>query len=906
MRDIVTKAKTRHEIGQDIKDIKERVKEVGERRERYKVDTITPSKTSVDPRITSLYTKTADLVGIDDAREELITRMTKGDDMSTQQRIISVVGFGGLGKTTLAKAAYDKLKGQFNCTAFVPVGRNPDLKKVLRDISIDLDKQGYMHFNLEILDERQLIDKLQEFLENRRYFIVIDDVWETQSWGIIKLALVENNNGSRVIITTRTHEVAREAGEVYKLQPLSKENSRKLFFARIFGGESKVSDPQPDDEVLDKILRKCDGIPLALITMASLLVGKPREEWSEVHRSIGFGNNKENRQVENTLKILSFSYYDLPCHLRTCLLYLSVYPEDYMIDKRPLIWMWIGEGFVHEKQGMSSFEIGEGYFNELVNRSMIQLVEDAEGDAMECACQIHDMVLDLIRSISSEENFVAILDKNKKFGASSSSQGRSARRLAPQNNDIIMEARTDMQQLSARDTYFQGKMKRLHLKHLRNLIHLRCLRLLGSDFDLPEEVGTLKFLQTLEVEGMPMRKMDTFSVGLLTQLLCLRFRNTVWTVPDGFGMLMCLEELQISCFEHEEGPMRRFVKELGSLRELRVLRVAMNPGLSWDVRVQVDMVDSLRNLEKMEHLSLTTVSSPVPADTAAWEAAGFLPAHLQQLDVTLIRFSRFPSFCINPLRLPKLSHLSLHVDVLDEQDLRILGGLPDLRFLKLNVHSGAQVVCNNSSSDAADDGPYLFQKLRRCSLWCSELRLLLPSNDASFCMQYVRAYMLLGSGKRKDGVGVAPTLLPRVHKLRFEVRVREFKDGNNDDYGNLGLEYFASLQYATVTIDCRGASAAEVEELEAALRRAAEVHPNRPTLEVMRYGEEGMVSAAQDKESLETRNWDFQHHPIPQLGSRVTRLSFNIGNVMMCMGTCGLLIPCQLKRSNLHNRRFEH
>ena len=91
---------------------------------------------------------------------------------------------------------------------------------------------------------------------------------------MIKLALVENNNGSRVIITTRTHEVAREAGEVYKLQPLSNENSRKLFFAQIFGGESKISDPQPDADVLDKILRKCDGIPLALITMASLLVGK--------------------------------------------------------------------------------------------------------------------------------------------------------------------------------------------------------------------------------------------------------------------------------------------------------------------------------------------------------------------------------------------------------------------------------------------------------------------------------------------------------------------------------------------------------------------------------------------------------------------------------------------------------
>ena len=138
--------------------------------DRYKVDAIKPVKTLVDPRITTLYTKATDLVGIDEPREELITRLTKGDDMSAQQqRVVSIVGFGGLGNTTLAKAVYDQLKVQFDCRAFVSVSQNPDLNKLLKNILYELDKQKYANIHSTMFEERHLIDLVWEFLQNKRY-----------------------------------------------------------------------------------------------------------------------------------------------------------------------------------------------------------------------------------------------------------------------------------------------------------------------------------------------------------------------------------------------------------------------------------------------------------------------------------------------------------------------------------------------------------------------------------------------------------------------------------------------------------------------------------------------------------------------------------------------------------------
>uniref|UniRef100_A0ACD5ZDK4 Uncharacterized protein n=1 Tax=Avena sativa TaxID=4498 RepID=A0ACD5ZDK4_AVESA len=337
MGNLLPKGKARHKIANKIRSIKILIKEVAARRDRYRVDNVVANLAAtqtVDPRLLALFKDQKELVGIDVARDKITKRLMDGyeDVPNKQLEILSIYGIGGLGKTTLAKVVHEGLRDKFVLKAFVSVGQKPDVKKVLRDIILEL---GHKISDEPVLDEKQLIEKLHELLDNMRYFIVIDDIWDLEAWKIIRCALKDNNRGSRIITTTRSLEVARKSSEVYQLQPLSQDNSEKLFYTRLYGGKSKCPFDQPI-EISKKILQKCGGVPLAIITIASLLEGKPREDWSKVYDSIGFGHG-ENKDVDNTRKILLFSYYDLPYYLRACLLYLSIYPEDYTILKDTLI-----------------------------------------------------------------------------------------------------------------------------------------------------------------------------------------------------------------------------------------------------------------------------------------------------------------------------------------------------------------------------------------------------------------------------------------------------------------------------------------------------------------------------------------------------------------------------------------
>nr|XP_025877509.1 disease resistance protein PIK6-NP-like [Oryza sativa Japonica Group] len=114
MVNLFKKGRSHRQIVNEIKNIKDRVKEVAERRDRYKVESISASyaqaTATIDPRLTALFKKVTELVGINGARDMLIRRLSKGAGAFDEKlKVVSVIGVGGLGNTTLAKAVYDIL-----------------------------------------------------------------------------------------------------------------------------------------------------------------------------------------------------------------------------------------------------------------------------------------------------------------------------------------------------------------------------------------------------------------------------------------------------------------------------------------------------------------------------------------------------------------------------------------------------------------------------------------------------------------------------------------------------------------------------------------------------------------------------------------------------------------------------
>ncbi|XP_043687801.1 disease resistance protein RPM1-like [Telopea speciosissima] len=390
--------KSRHKIATDVQEIKRRITNIKERSQRYCFNSsdhqgsssssgtrraeTSSSSSWHDPRISSLYLEDSCIVGIDKPRDHLIQLLVQ-EEYSRSCTVISVAGMGGLGKTTLVKKVYDvpKVQEHFECHAWITVSQSFKPQNLLKSMMKQFYQEDEVVLRgLDSMEEVQLVNKLREYLQQKRYVIVLDDVWTIESWNSIQHALPNNDCGSRVVITTRSNEIASyckksNSSHVYNLKPLPDKEAWRLFCKTTFSLSQNVCPSDLEDLSL-KILKRCEGLPLAIVATGALLSlkEKTRFEWQKLLDNLG--SEFENNQILTRMtKILLLSFNDLPYYLKFCFLYFGIFPENYSIKCVRLFRLWTAEGFVGRQKGLTLEEVAEDYLKELVCRKLVQIEE---------------------------------------------------------------------------------------------------------------------------------------------------------------------------------------------------------------------------------------------------------------------------------------------------------------------------------------------------------------------------------------------------------------------------------------------------------------------------------------------------------------------------------------------------
>ncbi|KAG6498185.1 putative disease resistance protein RGA3 [Zingiber officinale] len=227
-----------------------------------------------------------DVIGRESEKNMIVDMLTKDDDVDESShgtlKVITIVGMGGLGKTALAQLVFndDSVKEYFYLRMWKVVGTEFDPAKIMKSV-LELAFAAPVKIS-EIDLVRQ---KLEAALSGKRFLLVLDDVWNENvlKWGVLKAALTCRAPGSKILMTTRSQKVPLIMGSsktTYHIQQLSRDDCLSLFYH--FAFEDEPVD-QKLMEIGEKIVEKCDGVPLAVISLGSMLRGtRDITDWSTV------------------------------------------------------------------------------------------------------------------------------------------------------------------------------------------------------------------------------------------------------------------------------------------------------------------------------------------------------------------------------------------------------------------------------------------------------------------------------------------------------------------------------------------------------------------------------------------------------------------------------------------------
>nr|XP_027119336.1 putative late blight resistance protein homolog R1B-17 [Coffea arabica] len=346
------------------------------------------------------------MVGLDDDAAKVIERLVSG---SKQVEIVPIVGMAGLGKTTLAKKVYNdnSIIYNFHIRLWCTVSQEYNKKSLLTQILCSDGKHSRMD-KFQNLDEDDLLEKLYQRLLKNRYLVVFDDVWDIEVWNGLRTAFPNDKNGSRIIFTSRSSNVASEVqygGEPHYLHPLSEKKSFELLQKKVFGEEEEC--PQALHGLGMEIAEKCWGLPLALVVVAGVLATIEHDilVWEKFAESLTSTMVSGTDQWKKTLEL---SYEHLPYHLKACLLYFAAFREDEKIGAKKLMRLWIAEGFVEKIEGKRSEVIAEEYLMDLIGRNLVMVSKSRSIGGVK-TCYIHDLIFEFCKGEAKEKKFLQVL-----------------------------------------------------------------------------------------------------------------------------------------------------------------------------------------------------------------------------------------------------------------------------------------------------------------------------------------------------------------------------------------------------------------------------------------------------------------------------------------------------------------
>ncbi|PON74341.1 NB-ARC domain, LRR domain containing protein, partial [Parasponia andersonii] len=554
-------------------------------------------KQELPERLPTPLAKESDVYGRDADKETIIKLLLSDDVSGDNLSVIAIVGMGGIGKTTLAQLVFDdeRIKSNFNCKEWFTVEHGKvDCLKLMQKIIEKMTSDGFT-----IEEPFDLQNKLKETLMDKKFFFVFDDVWDDdrQKWNLLKSSLASGLCGSKILVTTRSTDVVSDmkAGRSiqYDLKEVSYEDGWLLFstYARIDANMDEYSDDL--QEIGRDIVRKCNGLPLAIKSLASLLAHeRDKEKWVNILKN-DIWDLYEKKSID-ILPALWWSYYYLPSHLKSCFAYCALIPKSYRVTKQDIILLWIAEDLLCSTSNERMIEFGEECFRDLISRSFFQPAAHED----ESAFVMHDLMHDLANFVSGEFRFV--MDDNDLSNFSSKVRHLSYMGRDPKKFEALSKTK-GLRTLILLE-FESGKPWSLRMDHLlESLLRTwNCLRVLAlyerNITKLPDSIGDLKYLRYLElvchqIEEIPKTVCNLYSL----QILMLKYCSNLTRLPTNIGNLINLRHLLLPPYL-KEMPLQ--IGKLTSLQTLNKFVVGKNNGSAG-----IKQLKELQSLRGTLHIS---------------------------------------------------------------------------------------------------------------------------------------------------------------------------------------------------------------------------------------------------------------------------------------------------------------